>query len=37
MMGPEGLDPASLITVIEALAHLTEGLPIDPEAGEVLT
>ncbi|MEO0531432.1 MAG: hypothetical protein AAF266_12785 [Planctomycetota bacterium] len=36
MMGPEGLDPASLITVIEALAHLTDGLPIDPEAGEVL-
>lgn len=37
MMGPEGLDPASLITVIEALAHLTDGLPIDPEAGEVLS
>ncbi len=32
----EGLDPASLITVVEALARLTEGLPIDPAAGEVL-
>lgn len=37
MMGPEGLDPASLITVIEALAHLTDGLPIDPEAGEIVS
>ena len=32
----EGLDPASLITVVEALAELTGGLPIDPAAGEVL-
>ena len=32
----EGFDPASLITVVEALADLTEGLPIDPAAGEVL-
>ncbi len=35
-MGPGGLDPATLITVVEALANLTGGLPIDPEAGEVL-
>jgi hypothetical protein len=35
-MGPGGLDPATLITVVEALARLTGGLPIDPEAGEVL-
>ena len=34
---PEGLDPASLITVVEALAGLTDGLPIDPAAGEVLS
>ncbi len=34
--GPEGLDPATLITVVDALAHLTNGLPIDPEAGDVL-
>lgn len=32
----EGFDPASLITVVEALARLTEGLPIDPAAGDVL-
>lgn len=36
MMGPEGLDPATLITVVEALANLTDGLPIDPEAGEIV-
>lgn len=35
-MGPEGLDPATLITVVETLAHLTDGLPVDPEAGEVI-
>lgn len=35
-MGPEGLDPATLITVVETLAHLTGGLPVDPEAGEVV-
>jgi hypothetical protein len=35
-MGSGGLDPATLITVVEALANLTGGLPIDPEAGEVL-
>lgn len=32
----EALDPATLITVIEALANLTEGLAIDPAAGELL-
>ena len=37
MMGPEGLDPATLITVVGALADLTDGLPIDPEAGDILT
>ncbi|TWT86846.1 hypothetical protein Mal64_36760 [Pseudobythopirellula maris] len=31
-----GLDPASLITVVEALAKLTGGLPIDPTTGEIL-
>ena len=33
----EALDPATLITVVEALANLTDGLPIDPAAGELLT
>ncbi len=32
----EALDPATLITVVEALASLTDGLPIDPAAGELL-
>ena len=32
----EGLDPATLITVVEALANLTGGLPLDPAAGELL-
>jgi len=32
----EALDPATLITVVEALANLTGGLPIDPAAGELL-
>lgn len=36
LLGPGGLDPATLITVVEALAHLTDGLPVDPNAGEVL-
>lgn len=36
LLGPGGLDPATLITVMSALANLTDGLPIDPEAGEVL-
>lgn len=34
--GPGGLDPATLISVMEALAALTGGLPVDPEGGEVL-
>ncbi|MEQ8846480.1 hypothetical protein [Botrimarina sp.] len=37
LLGPEGLDPATLITVVEALAHLTDGLPIDPTAGALLS
>ncbi|MEM6798429.1 MAG: hypothetical protein AAF589_02855 [Planctomycetota bacterium] len=36
-MAMEALDPATLITVVEALANLTGGLPIDPAAGELLT
>lgn len=32
----EALNPATLISVIETLAALTDGLPIDPAAGEVL-
>lgn len=32
----EALDPATLITVVEALAKLTGGLPIDPASGEIL-
>lgn len=32
----EALDPASLITVVEALAKLTRGLAIDPAAGDIM-
>lgn len=32
----EGLDPATLITVVEALAELTGGIAVDPAAGEPL-
>lgn len=32
----EALNPATLISVVEALASLTGGLPIDPAAGELL-
>lgn len=32
----EALDPATLITVVDALAKLTGGLPIDPASGEIL-
>lgn len=32
----EGLDPATLISVVEALANLTGGLPIDPASGAVV-
>jgi hypothetical protein len=32
----EMLDPASLITVVDALAKLTDGLAIDPASGELL-
>ena len=31
-----GLDPASLLNVVEALAKLTGGLPIDPASGGIL-
>ena len=30
------LDPASLLNVVEALAKLTGGLPIDPASGAIL-
>ncbi|TWT48329.1 hypothetical protein [Botrimarina hoheduenensis] len=33
----EGLDPGTLLMVVAALAKLTDGLPFDPAAGEVLT
>lgn len=32
----EALDPASLITVVDALAQLTGGLAIDPASGEIM-
>jgi hypothetical protein len=31
------LDPASLLNVVEALAKLTSGLPIDPASGAILS
>ena len=31
-----GLDPSSLLGVVEALAKLTGGLPIDPASGQVM-
>jgi hypothetical protein len=31
------LDPSSLLNVVEALAKLTRGLPIDPASGAILT
>jgi hypothetical protein len=31
------LDPGSLLNVVEALAKLTHGLPIDPASGAILT
>lgn len=31
------LDPASMLNVVEALAKLTGGLPIDPASGAVMT
>jgi len=33
----EMLDPTCLLTVVEALAQLTEGLTFDPASGEVLS
>lgn len=35
-MAMTAFDPATLIMVVEALAHLTGGLPVDPAAGELL-
>jgi len=32
-----GLDPSSLLNVVEALAKLTGGLPIDPASGAILS
>jgi hypothetical protein len=32
-----GLDPSSLLGVVEALAKLTGGLPIDPASGSVMS
>ena len=32
----EALDPASLITVVEDLTRLTQGIAIDPAAGEIM-
>lgn len=34
---PDALNPASLLMVIEALAKLTGGVPIDPSSGSVMT
>jgi len=34
--GGEAVDPASLLNVVEALAKLTKGLPIDPASGAIL-
>ena len=32
----ESLDPASLLTIVEALAALTDGLPVDPASGALM-
>jgi len=34
--GGEAVDPSSLLNVVEALAKLTKGLPIDPASGAIL-
>ena len=34
--GGDALDPSSLLNVVEALAKLTKGLPIDPASGAIL-
>jgi hypothetical protein len=34
--GGDAVDPASLLNVVEALAKLTKGLPIDPASGAIL-
>jgi hypothetical protein len=35
--GGDALDPSSLLNVVEALAKLTNGLPIDPASGAILS
>ena len=35
--GGGSLDPSSLLNVVEALAKLTHGLPIDPASGAILS
>jgi hypothetical protein len=34
---PEALDPGSLLTIVDALAKLTGGLPVDPSSGALMT
>jgi hypothetical protein len=34
--GGEAVDPSSLLNVVEALARLTKGVPIDPASGAIL-
>jgi len=34
--GGDAVDPSSLLNVVEALAKLTKGLPIDPASGAIL-
>jgi hypothetical protein len=34
--GEDALDPSSLLNVVDALARLTGGLPIDPASGAIL-
>jgi hypothetical protein len=34
--GGEAVDPSSLLNVVEALAKLTRGVPIDPASGAIL-
>lgn len=33
---PEALDPASLLQIVDVLARLTDGLPIDPGSGVIM-
>lgn len=36
-MPDDAMDPSSLLSVLEALAKLTDGMPIDPASGAILT